>query len=100
MGLAIEVVVQGDVAVAVCSGSIVHGETVHRFASCVSALIARHERVVLDLGGVMHCDARGLGTLADLIRESGGYRRCLVVAATSQRVARLLRVTRLDTQIR
>lgn len=100
MDLAMEVAVRGEAAVAACYGRIVYGETANAFGSCVGDLIARHQRVVLNLSGVTHCDARGLGTLATLIRTGGGYQGRLVMASTSERVARLLRLTRLDTQIR
>jgi anti-sigma B factor antagonist len=100
MGFAMEVEVLGDAVVAACYGRIVYGETARHFGSSVGDLMAKHARVVLDLSGVTYCDARGLGTLATLIRRAGGNQGRLVIASTSERVGRLLRVTRLDTQIR
>lgn len=53
--------------------------------------------IVVDLSGLMHIDARGLGELAMAMKTvdlAGGH---LTLSAPSPRVARMLAVTRLDT---
>lgn len=61
---------------------------------CLTKLAGEHVRV--DLGGVTDIDARGLGMLAELTRETraGGGRVSVVCA--SRRVRKLLQVTHLD----
>ena len=64
------------------------------WTSCLERLAGANVRV--DLGSVTEIDARGLGMLAELAREtrlSGGQ---LVVSNASPRVERLLRLTHLD----
>lgn len=95
-----DVSVHGDAAVVECHGRIVGGETADRFGSCVAGLVATHDVVVLDLAGVTYCDARGLGTLAGLLEQAGGYDGRLVVASSSERLSRLLCLTQLFTHMR
>ena len=87
-------------AIAQCGGQIVYGPTARCFCARLSAVIGRHPRVMLDLRAVTQLDAHGLGMLALLIRQAGSLRGRLVLAPTSERIGRLLRVTRLDTQVR
>ncbi len=64
----------------------------------IGALIkAGHLEIVVDLSGLTHIDARGLGELAMAMKTvdvAGGHLR---LSAPSPRVARMLAVTRLDT---
>jgi anti-sigma B factor antagonist len=64
----------------------------------IDALIkAGHVDIVVNLSGLTHIDARGLGELASAMKTvdlAGGR---LTLAAASPRVARILAVTRLDT---
>jgi anti-anti-sigma factor len=98
--LTIDTVVDGNTTIVACHGHIIHGTTARRFGARVGRLISRHRRIVLDLGGVTSMDARGLGILAALIRQAGGWHGQLVLAAVSDRVGHLLRLTRIDTQVR
>jgi anti-anti-sigma factor len=61
---------------------------------CLRRLATAHVRV--DLGGVTEIDARGIGMLAELTRETraGGGR--LSVVSASPRVKKLLTLTHLD----
>jgi anti-anti-sigma factor len=86
-------------AIAQCGGQIVYGPTARCFCARLSAVIGRYFRVILDLREVTQLDACGLGMLALLIREAGSLRGRLVLAPTTDRIRRLLRVTRLDTQV-
>ena len=52
--------------------------------------------VGIDLGSVTEMDASGLGLLADFAREARANGRRVAVVSASQRVRRLLKLTRLD----
>jgi anti-anti-sigma factor len=91
--------VKGDTAVVTCRGPIVHGTTTRRFIACIKRLLRRYRRVVVDLGTVTHIDARGIGMLAALIAQARSADRQLVLARSSDRVERILRLTRLDVEL-
>jgi anti-sigma B factor antagonist len=91
--------VEGDTAIVTCGGPIVYDATARRFRACVSRLLRRHRRVILDLGAVTHIDARGVGILAVLLAQARSADRQLVLARSSDRVERVLRLTRLDVEL-
>ena len=62
--------------------------------SCLPRLAAAD--VQIDLGGVTEIDARGLGMLAELTRETRAIGGRIAVVSASPRVRRLLRLTHLD----
>jgi anti-anti-sigma factor len=63
----------------------------------IDALIeAGHLDIVVDLSGLTHIDARGLGELAMAMKTVGLAGGRLRLTAASSRVARMLAVTRLD----
>jgi anti-sigma B factor antagonist len=64
-----------------------------------SALAAGRGRLVVDLSGVELLDATGLGVLVGAHRRARLDGRELVLRGASFRVARLLKVTRLDRVI-
>lgn len=87
----------GTVKVA-CRGRLLHG-TAPGFWLCVAHVIGAHRRAVLDLGGVTHMDARGVGALAALVVRARAARRQMVLATPAGRAGLLLGLTRLDTQV-
>ena len=91
--------VEGDTAIVTCGGPIVHGATARRFRACIARLLQRYRRVVLDLGAVTHIDARGVGMLAVLIAQARSTDRGLILSMSSDRVERVLRLTRLDVEL-
>jgi anti-anti-sigma factor len=99
MNLMLDAAVKGDTAVVTCRGPIVHGTTARRFRACIKRLLRRYRRVVVDLGTVTHIDARGIGMLAVLIAQARSADRRLVLARSSDRVERILRLTRLDVEL-
>ena len=99
LNLMLNASVEGGTAFVTCGGHIVHGISARRFRACVSRLLRRHRLVVLDLGGVIHIDARGVGMLAVLIAQAKSADRQLVLARSSARVERVLRLTRLDVEL-
>jgi anti-anti-sigma factor len=99
MNLMLDARVKGDTAVVTCRGPIVHGTTARRFRACIKRLLRRYRRVVVDLGTVTHIDARGIGMLAVLIAQARSADRRLVLARSSDRVERILRLTRLEVEL-
>lgn len=99
-GLGVEIAASDDTARVRCRGRILHGVAARYLRASVARLILRHRHVVLDLSGVTHLDACGVGTLAALVRLSRVSQGGLVLAVPAGRVRRLLQVTRLDTQVR
>ena len=98
MNLTLDALVEGDTALVSCGGQIVHGATARRSRACIGRLLRRCRRVVLDLGAVTDIDARGVGTLAVLIAHARSTGRRLILARSSRRVDRVLRLTGLDAQ--
>jgi anti-anti-sigma factor len=95
----LDTVVQDGTAIVICRGRVLHGATARRFRGCIGDVLSRYRRVVVDLGGVAHMDARGLGMIAALIRQARMSERQLVLAAAAGRINYLLRLTRLDTLV-
>jgi anti-anti-sigma factor len=95
----LETVVQDGTAIVICRGRVLHGATARHFRGCIGDVLSRYRRVVVDLGGVAHMDARGLGMIAALIRQAQMSERQLVLAAAAGRINYLLRLTRLDTLV-
>jgi anti-anti-sigma factor len=99
LDLILNTVLQDGIAIVTCRGRVLHGATARRFRGCIGDVLSRYRRVVVDLGGVAHMDARGLGMIAALIRQARMSERQLVLAAAAGRINYLLRLTRLDTLV-
>ncbi|GGX60551.1 STAS domain-containing protein [Streptomyces minutiscleroticus] len=87
---------RGPLAVAAVRGEMdLH--TTADFYPRATALIDDHPHVILDLSGITFCDSSGLNTLLRLRRhadENGGR---LTLAAPTDRVMHILRLTGIDT---
>ena len=90
----------GGVTVLDLTGRLTAGSDV-QFAALRTVICdlinAGGRHVVMNLAGLTHVDARGLGEIAmaaEAVQSSGGR---LLLMAASPRVARMLAVTRLDT---
>jgi anti-sigma B factor antagonist len=90
----------GGVSVVDLAGRLVVGADEREIAAlrnAISALLkAGHRDIVVNLSGLTHIDARGLGELARAMKTvhlAGGR---LTLAAASPRIARILAVTKLD----
>lgn len=66
------------------------------FKRQVEGMLAGHDRVLLDLGAVAFIDSTGLGVLVAMIKQMGPGGKVAVIGA-SVSVARLFRITQLDT---
>ena len=95
----LETVLLEGTALVLCRGRVLQGASARHFLGWIGDALSRHRRVVVDLGGVTHMDARGLGMLAVLIRRAGTPRGRLVVATRARRINSLLRLTGLDTLV-
>jgi anti-sigma B factor antagonist len=91
----------GAITVLRLAGRLIVGADEHELVplrNTIGALVkAGHLDIVVDLSGLTHLDARGLGELATAMKtvdHAGGH---LTLSAASPRVARMLAVTRLDT---
>ncbi|MFD1831333.1 STAS domain-containing protein [Streptomyces desertarenae] len=62
-----------------------------------TALIGDHPHLILDLSGVTFCDSSGLNALLRLRRHAGENGGRLPLAAPTDRITRMLRLTGADT---
>ena len=99
MDLTLDTVSDNSTAIAIFRGRILLGATARRFRMRVGRLKARHRRVVLDLGGVTELDANGIGMLAGVIRDARERHVRLVLATPKNPARRLVKLSRLDTQV-
>ncbi len=97
--LVLDARVEGDTAFVTCHGRIAQAATARRFRACIGSLLRRYRRVVVDLGAVTHIDACGVGMLARLLAQAKSADRRLILARSSDRVERVLRLTRLDVEL-
>lgn len=95
----IDVITTGEVAILTCRGRLVLGAGAAPFRDTARRALRRSALVALDLDRVTQMDAHGTGVLAELADLARREGRGLTVARVSDRVRRLLGVTRLDTVI-
>lgn len=62
----------------------------------VEGMLAGHDRVLLDLSAVTFIDSTGLGVLVAMVKQMGPGGKVAVIG-TATPVARLFRITQLDT---
>ena len=91
----------GAIRVIHLTGRLIVGADEHELVplrNTIDALIKTgHLDIVVDLSGLTHIDARGLGELAMAMKTVDFAGGRLTLSAASPRVARMLAVTRLDT---
>jgi anti-sigma B factor antagonist len=80
-----------------CSGRIVFGEETALLRDEVKKILARNNRIVIDLGGVNYIDSGGLGTLVALHTSAHAVGATIKLAHLTKRVGDLLQVTKLLT---
>lgn len=84
----------GDQTTVVCKGRIV-GETAKELNREVRAAISDSQAIVVDLSNVSYMDSSGLGTLVTLYISSVRARKTFKIVKLSDRVAELLRISKL-----
>lgn len=80
-----------------CAGRLVFGEETSLLRDQLKNLLAHHNRIVLNLGGVTYIDSGGLGTLVSLFTTAHSAGSSIKLAHLTQRVGDLLQVTKLLT---
>jgi anti-anti-sigma factor len=95
----IEVITTRELALLRCRGRLVLGDGAALLREVASRALAAGQAVALDLGRVSQMDAHATGVLAELIESARNQGVALVLARVSDRVRRILRVTRLDQVI-
>jgi anti-anti-sigma factor len=99
MTVEIDVSPTRDLAILRCRGRLVLGDGAAPLREAARRAILRGQAVALDLGRVTQMDAHGTGVLAELADLACREGRPLMLARVSDRVRRLLRLTRLDAVI-
>ena len=86
-------------AIVHCTGRIIFHEEARTLLETVRALIANHERVVLDLSAVRDVDSAGLGTFASLHIYAQQNGSSLVLRNPASFVRNILELTQLDREL-
>jgi anti-anti-sigma factor len=97
MQFGVDIVRGRDLATLLCRGRLVfdHGAPVLRDAA--HRELSRAHVLALDLGSLTQVDANGVGVLAGLCDAAQRMGRGVVLVGTTDRVSRLLHLTRLET---
>ena len=95
----IDIITTREAAILRCRGRLVLGDGAAPLREAARRALSRGQAVALDLGRVTQIDAHGTGVLAELADTAQREGRVLMLAGVSDRVRRLLRLTRLDTVI-
>jgi anti-anti-sigma factor len=82
-----------------CSGRAVLERGLEHLEDASLGELAAGRRVVLDLEGVTHIDARGIGVLARLCRIGLLHGRPVVIVGAGARLRTILRLTQLESVI-
>src|SRR5688572_11006471 len=98
MTVEIDIITSRELAILRCRGRLVLGDGAAALRDAARRALLR-QAVALDLGRVTQMDAHGTGVLAELAHIAHRDGHALMLAGTSGRVRRLLRLTRLDTVI-
>jgi anti-anti-sigma factor len=88
-----------DVAVVACEGSLVLQKQADALCRVVSGLVLRYRNVVLNLEGVKAIDGKGLGILAQCIRDAREARVNLVLCGVPAKVRELLDLTQISSLV-
>ena len=88
----------GDVTVLECTGDLRLGETSSTFRNTFrETLKGGAKKVVIDLAGVAYLDSTGIGELVGAHSAAGAAGARIKLARLPEKVANLLRLTRLST---
>ena len=96
MKLKIEIIRLLNLAIIRCEGRITYGPEASRLQETVERLLAECDSCILNLEGVTQVDARGLGTLAELVRQTRARHSSFSLSNVNGRVRGALQLTRLD----
>ena len=88
-----------DVAVVACEGNLVLQKQADALCRVVSGLVLRYRNLVLNLEGVKTIDGKGLGILAQCIRDAREARVNLVLCGVPTKVRELLDLTQISSLV-
>ena|SRR6478672_11898378 len=97
MPLKMETDISGDVVVLYCAGRLVFGDESAAFRERINNILLGSQRIVVNLSAIEYVDSGGLGTLVGTLASTRNRRGEIKLVRPNQRVAELLRRTRLDT---
>jgi anti-sigma B factor antagonist len=96
VSLSLEIRRIGDITIVTCTGRIVAGEESETLQQAISRVLPDEPFVVLDAHGVNYVDSGGAGMLVRLLNRARTAGGDLKMCQVSDRVAEVLRITRLD----
>ena len=88
-----------DVAIVTCGGNLVVEKEANALCRVVAGLVLRYRNVVLNLEGVKSIDGKGLGILAQCIRDARNAGANLVLCGVPAMVRELLDLTQLSSVV-
>ena len=97
MPLKMETHISGDVVILHCTGRIVFGDEAAPFRERIKNILLGTNQIVVNLGGIEYIDSGGLGTLVGVLASTRNRHGEIKLVRSTQRVAELLRRTRLHT---
>lgn len=92
----IAIVRSRDATILSCRGNLVMERGTSVLREAAERELSAGKSLALDLAFVTQMDARGIGVLAEVYRAARNAGRRVVLVGASDRVTRLLRLTRLD----
>jgi anti-sigma B factor antagonist len=97
MPLKIETHISGDVPILHCTGRLVFGDEAAAFRERIKNILLGTNQIVVNLSGIEYIDSGGLGTLVGTLASTRIRHGEIKLVRPVQRVAALLRRTRLHT---
>ena len=97
MPLKMETHVSGDVLILHCTGRLVYGDEAAAFRDRIKNILLGTNQIVVNLSGIEYVDSGGLGTLVGVLASTRNRHGEIKLVRPVQRVADLLRRTRLHT---
>jgi len=97
MPLKMETDISGDVVILYCAGRLVFGDETAAFRERIKNILLGAKQIVVNLSGIEYIDSGGLGTLVGMLASTRNRHGEIKLVSPNQRVADLLRRTRLNT---
>jgi anti-sigma B factor antagonist len=97
MALKMETHISGDVLILHCVGRLVFGDEAAAFRERIKNILFGTNQIVVNLSGIEYIDSGGIGTLVGVLASTRNRHGEIKLVRPTQRVANLLRRTRLHT---
>jgi anti-sigma B factor antagonist len=97
MPLKMETDISDDVVILNCAGRLVFGDETAAFSERIRNILLGTRRIVVNLSRIEYIDSGGLGTLVGMLASTRNRHGEMKLVRPNQRVADLLRRTRLNT---